>query len=168
MVAGQQSYVWISMEHPTECAYIALGSNLGKARENVLRAFDCIDQLPTTRVTMRSRLYQSKPLGMQGDDVVNAVVKIATQLSAESLMSALLSLENQFGRQRSYGKTARTLDLDLIFFADLKLNTPFLTLPHPRWQERAFVLLPLLDVEFAGIDSTMLNSVDNQEIFLID
>lgn len=127
-------------------AYVALGANLGDARQTVLKAFDALALLPSTELTLRSLLYRTAPHEAKGPDFVNAVARIATRLTAPALLDALQSIENQAGRLRPYVHAPRTLDLDLLFYGDAQMHSPRLTLPHPRWRERAFVLYPLADV----------------------
>lgn len=127
-------------------AYVAIGANLGDALQTVLRAFDALALLPDTRVTGRSRLYRTAPYEAQGPDFVNAVAQIETRLTAPGVLDALQTLENQAGRQRPYLNAPRTLDLDLLFYGQARMDSARLTLPHPRWRERAFVLYPLADL----------------------
>lgn len=135
-------------------AYVALGANLGDALQTVRQAFDALSCLPCTRVTARSRLYRTAPFEAQGPDFINAVAQIETSLSAPALLDALQALENQAGRERPYVNAPRTLDLDLLMYGQATMLSPRLTLPHPRWRERAFVLHPLADVypECVGAD----------------
>jgi 2-amino-4-hydroxy-6-hydroxymethyldihydropteridine diphosphokinase len=127
-------------------AYVGLGANLGDARETVLLAFDALAQLPTTQLIQRSKLYRTAPHEAQGPDFFNAVARIDTCLTACDLLDALQAIERQAGRLRPYFHAPRTLDLDLLFYGDAQVFSPRLTLPHPRWLERAFVLFPLADV----------------------
>ena len=127
-------------------AYVALGANLGPALQTVLQAFDALALLSGTRVTGRSRIYRTAPFEAQGPDFINAVAQIETRLTAPELLDALQTLENQAGRERPYINAPRTLDLDLLMYGQATMHSPRLTLPHPRWRERAFVLYPLADV----------------------
>ncbi len=127
-------------------AYVALGANLGNALQTVLQAFDALARLSDTRLTGRSQLYRTAPFEAQGPDFINAVAQIETRLSAPALLDALQTLEHQAGRQRPYVNAPRTLDLDLLMYGQATMNSPRLTLPHPRWRERAFVLYPLADL----------------------
>lgn len=127
-------------------AYVALGANLGNALQTVMQSFDALAWLPDTRVLARSRLYRTAPFEAQGPDFINAVAQIETRLSAPALLDALQALEQQAGRERPYVNAPRTLDLDLLMYGQATMNSPRLTLPHPRWRERAFVLYPLADV----------------------
>lgn len=127
-------------------AYVALGANLGNALQTVLQSFDALAWLPDTRVLARSRLYRTAPFEAQGPDFINAVAQIETRLSAPALLDALQAIEQQAGRERPYVNAPRTLDLDLLMYGQATMNSPRLTLPHPRWRERAFVLYPLADL----------------------
>lgn len=96
---------------------------------------------------MQSSLYRSAPFEAAGDDYVNAVVEIQTELGALPLLHYLQELELAFGRERPYRNAPRTLDLDLLLYGDEQISTASLTVPHPRMTERAFVLLPLLQID---------------------
>ncbi len=131
--------------------YIALGSNLGSNLGNpqkiVSNAMNLLGELRDTEVIGRSALYRTAPIGYTDQaDFVNACVKIETRLSARQLMAELQKLEKQHGRERKIVNGPRTLDLDILLFDDLQQDEHGLTLPHPRMHERAFVLMPLLDI----------------------
>jgi 2-amino-4-hydroxy-6-hydroxymethyldihydropteridine diphosphokinase len=128
-------------------AYIGIGSNLGDAAGNVRQALLALEQLPASRVTGQSSLFRTAPVDADGDDYINAVARVATDLSAEELLPALLALEQGFGRERSYLNAPRTLDLDLLLYGDQVIASPTLTVPHPRMTTRAFVLIPLLQID---------------------
>jgi 2-amino-4-hydroxy-6-hydroxymethyldihydropteridine diphosphokinase len=145
-------------------ACVALGANLGDARQAVLQAYEALDNLPGTRLTGRSRLYRSAPHEAQGPDFVNAVAQLFTSLSAPGLLEALQALEAQAGRERPYVNAPRTLDLDLIFYGQSRIDSPRLQLPHPRWRERAFVLWPLADVWPDQVSAEDLARVADQPI----
>ena len=127
-------------------AWVALGANLGDARQAVLQAFEALGNLPGTRLIARSRMYRSAPHQARGPDFVNAVAQLDTSLSAPALLEALQALESEAGRERPYVNAPRTLDLDLILYGHSRIDSPRLKVPHPRWRERAFVVLPLADV----------------------
>ena len=127
-------------------AYVALGANLGEARTAVLQAFESLASWPGIQVTGRSALYRTAPYEAQGPDFINAVARINTRLTAPDVLEALQAIEHRAGRVRPYVNAPRILDLDLLFYGDACMNSPRLTLPHPRWRERAFVLVPLADV----------------------
>jgi len=132
-------------------AFVGIGSNLDGPRAQVLAAFAALDAVPQTRVTGRSPLYCSAPLGGPPQpDYVNAVARLATALDPEALLDALRAIEAGQGRARSEENAPRTLDLDLLLYDATILDTPRLQLPHPRLHERRFVLAPLLDLEPAA------------------
>jgi len=128
-------------------AYIGIGANLGDARDTVTRAIDMLGQLPGTSLTARSSLFRTAPVEADGDDYVNAVTQIQTQLTAPDLLDALFELEQQFGRARPYINAPRTLDLDILLYGEQRFDSPALTIPHPRMTMRAFVLIPLLQID---------------------
>lgn len=128
--------------------FIALGSNLVDPTAQVRRGFDELAALPKTRLLAASSLYASAPVGYADQpDFVNAVAKIETGLTPGEVLEALLAIELKHGRQRSVPNGPRTLDLDLLIYNGLQLHEPGLTIPHPRMHERAFVLLPLLEID---------------------
>lgn len=128
-------------------AYVALGSNLGDPRQQLLDAMDALSNLPDTRLLQRSRLYRTPPWGMlEQPPFINAAVELDTALSPHALLDALLAIEQHAGRVRAERNGPRTLDLDLLHVDGVQLDDPRLTLPHPRMAERAFVLLPLHDI----------------------
>ncbi len=129
-------------------AYIGLGSNLDRPREQVLRALEELQWLPDTRLAARSSLYRSAPVGYADQpDFVNAVARIETGLAAERLLAELRRIESQRGRQRSFPNAPRTLDLDLLLYGEAEIVSRDLVVPHPRLHERAFVLKPLAELD---------------------
>lgn len=137
-------------------AYIALGANLGDrvaTIESALRGlgdFGCITNV--------SALYETDPVGFDDQPrYLNAVAEIETELSPDALLDALLRVEAEHGRVRTFANAPRTLDLDLLLYDDQRRSSPRLTLPHPRMHERAFVLVPLAeiapDVRVPGLES---------------
>lgn len=152
----------------TVTACIALGANLGDARQTVLQSLQDIGQLPGCSVLATSRLYRTAPWQAQGPDFVNAVVKVATRLTAPALLRALQALELAAGRERPYLNAPRTLDLDLLLYGAGRIDSPALTVPHPRLRQRAFVLYPLADVWPELVTPQDLQRVQDQEIRLCD
>ncbi|MGZ3159900.1 MAG: 2-amino-4-hydroxy-6-hydroxymethyldihydropteridine diphosphokinase [Burkholderiaceae bacterium] len=128
-------------------AYIGIGSNLGDAKDNVQRAILLLDKLPLTTLRTQSSLFRTAPVDADGDDYVNAVAGIETQLAAQKLLDALQALELQFGRERPYVHAPRTLDLDILLYGSEILDTETLTVPHPGLPQRAFALIPLLQLD---------------------
>jgi 2-amino-4-hydroxy-6-hydroxymethyldihydropteridine diphosphokinase len=128
-------------------AYVALGSNLGNPKQQVLDAMDALARLPASRLLQRSPLYGTPPWGvLKQPRFINAVAELDTPLSPHALLDALLAIEQQAGRVRAERNGPRTLDLDVLHIEGVQLDDERLTLPHPRLAERAFVLLPLNDL----------------------
>ena len=128
-------------------AYIALGSNLQHPAQQVTRAFKAITQLPNTILLKQSSLYKTAPVGYDNQpDFINAVVMVETDLAPEAMMQHLLAIEQQFGRERPFPNAPRILDLDLLLYDTVTMQTDLLTLPHPRMQSRGFVMLPLAEI----------------------
>lgn len=129
-------------------AYIGLGSNLGDPAAQLCAALAALSRMPETRLAARSSLYRSAPVGDAGPpDFVNAVARVETGLAAEALLDALQGIERAHGRQRPFPGAPRTLDLDLLLYGSQRIATERLSVPHPRMHERAFVLLPLLELD---------------------
>jgi 2-amino-4-hydroxy-6-hydroxymethyldihydropteridine diphosphokinase len=128
-------------------AFVGLGANLDDPQLQVSRALDDLDAITDTRLVKASSLYRSAPLGYEAQpEYVNAVAQVDTALSAERLLGELQAIEARHGRRRSFPNAPRTLDLDLLLYGNAVLDGDKLTLPHPRMHERAFVLLPLLEI----------------------
>jgi len=127
-------------------AYIGIGANLGDAHANVDDALARLAALPLTCLLSQSAKYRSAPIDSSGDDYVNAVACIDTGLGAPELLAALHGIELAHGRERPYRNAPRTLDLDILLYGDERIDQPALQVPHPRMTERAFVLLPLLEI----------------------
>jgi 2-amino-4-hydroxy-6-hydroxymethyldihydropteridine diphosphokinase len=152
------------MSDASVMACVALGSNLGDALGTVRQALRDLACLPETQILKISSLYCSAPYEAQGSDFINAVALLKTQLSPLALLHSLQALELQSGRKRSYKNAPRTLDLDVIFYGDVVLDSPELTLPHPRWTQRAFVLRPLAEVWPERVSEFHLEGVRDQVI----
>lgn len=129
-----------------ERVFVGLGGNLGDAKRTVLDALASLAELPHSRLVAVSSLYRSAPVDAGGPDFINAVAELTTDLSPLQLLRALQAIEQAAGRERPFRNAPRTLDLDLLLFGQRVLDTPALTLPHPRLHLRAFVLQPLLEL----------------------
>ena len=130
-----------------QIAFVALGANLDDPSAQVLAAIDALGALDHTRLLKASPLYCSEPVGyLDQPEFVNAVAMLETALAPQVLLDVLFQIEQRFGRERSFRNAPRTLDLDLLLHGESVIDTEVLTLPHPRMHERAFVLLPLLDI----------------------
>jgi 2-amino-4-hydroxy-6-hydroxymethyldihydropteridine diphosphokinase len=111
-----------------------------------------------------SPLYRSAPVDSSGPDYFNAVLQISTRLSAPDLLAQLHQLERGAGRERPYRNAPRTLDLDILLYGAARIDSPTLTVPHPRMRQRAFVLCPLADIAPALVSSEELQAVADQAI----
>ncbi len=125
--------------------YLALGSNLGDRLSNLKEAISSLS--PQMDVKAKSYVYETPPWGYENQSpFYNQVIKVKTYLEPERLLKHLKRLEVALGRQPSFQNGPRSIDIDMLFYDDQIMNTPVLTLPHPRLHERGFVLLPLMDI----------------------
>ena len=125
--------------------YIALGTNLGERLENLRAAIEAL--APDVNVLAKSHVYETPPWGYEEQPAfLNMVVKAETDLEPDELLTYLKQLESGLGREKSVRWGPRLIDLDILFYDDLVIDTPPLVIPHPRLHERAFVLVPLADV----------------------
>ncbi|MEA5446265.1 2-amino-4-hydroxy-6-hydroxymethyldihydropteridine diphosphokinase [Gammaproteobacteria bacterium AB-CW1] len=132
-----------------DLAWVGLGANLGDPQDMLHSALSALETLPDCELRRASSLYRTPPMGPPGQpDYVNAVAGLATALSPESLLEALLGLESRLGRRRSGAQRwgPRLIDLDLLCYGQARRESEFLSLPHPGLAERAFVLVPLAEV----------------------
>lgn len=130
-------------------AYIAMGANLGDREAYLAGALRAIGELPDTFVVRCSTIIQTDPVGPPGQGpYLNAVAHVRTSLAPRELLGELLAIESRFGRDRTSEERwgARTLDLDVLIYADRLVDEPGLCIPHPRMHERAFVLIPLAEI----------------------
>ena len=157
-------------------AYIGLGANVGEPVRQLRAAVESLASLPRTRVVVCSSLYRSAPVGVTDQpDFVNAVCALETTLPASDLMQHLLDVEGESGRVRGAQKGGpRPLDLDLLLYGSETIATESLTLPHPRLHERAFVLLPLVEIAPAlaipgrGPVQTLLRACADQQVAVLE
>ena len=139
-------------------AFIGLGANLGGRAATLREAVGRLKDLG--EIVAVSSLYETAPVGyLDQPPFLNAAVALETALTAPDLMSALLAIEHDLGRVRTFRNAPRTVDLDLLLVDDLVLDTPELTLPHPRLHERAFVLVPLAEIALDAIHPVLRRSV---------
>ncbi len=128
-------------------AYVGIGANLENPAARVRDAFVMLGALPDTRLVKRSSLYRTKPQGYAAQpDFVNAVAGLDTGLAPAELLDGLQAIETKAGRRRSFPNAPRTLDLDLLLYDAQRIDQPGLVVPHPRMHERAFVLVPLVEI----------------------
>lgn len=145
-------------------ATIALGANLGDAAQQVRTAMQSIWAHPDISAVAESDLYTSPAFQSDGPDYVNAVIQVDTTLTAPALWRVMANIEQQAGRERPYRWAPRTLDLDLIFYGSGQLSSAELTVPHPRWAERAFVVKPLAQIAPHLVTDLVLLAVRDQQI----
>ena len=133
------------MEKPQQ-AFIGLGSNLGDGQDNLLAAWQRLGKVTGISLIRLSSPYRTAPVGLDTDHwFTNAAGEIATTLSPVELLAAMLAIETNLGRDRTLTQD-RPVDLDLLYYGDLMINSPTLTVPHPRIAERLFVLAPLAEL----------------------
>jgi 2-amino-4-hydroxy-6-hydroxymethyldihydropteridine diphosphokinase len=145
-------------------AFVALGANLGDAQGTLRSCMGELDKLPGTRLTAFSALYRSAPVDAKGPDFINAVVALETTLCAPELLQQLQKMELSAGRERPYLHAPRTLDLDLLLYGEGQISSEHLTVPHPRMNQRAFVLLPLADIAPQRVSAGDLQALQGQRI----
>lgn len=132
---------------PLVSAYIAVGSNLGDRLAQMRHALKLMEADGAVMVLQAGRVYENRAIGM-GDAAafLNTVIEVKTNLSARALLERCLKVEDSLGRERSGVWASRTIDLDLLLYGDARFSSETLTVPHPRMQDRDFVMLPLSDV----------------------
>lgn len=131
----------------SERAYVALGSNLGDRLTNLRSATTLLGERPGIRVLRSSRVYETDPVGPPQPDYLNAVIELDTVLSPHELLDACLEVERTLGRVRAERWGPRVIDLDLLVVDRTVVHDDSLSLPHPRMHERAFVIVPLLELD---------------------
>ncbi|USN98606.1 MAG: 2-amino-4-hydroxy-6-hydroxymethyldihydropteridine diphosphokinase [Phycisphaeraceae bacterium] len=148
------------MDPAPRIACIALGSNLGDRRATIAAAIEAIAALPGTTLRAASDIIETDPVGPPGQpNYLNAAVSIDTTLNPRELLEALLAIERTHGRERREWWGPRTLDLDLVLYADEVIDEPGLTVPHPSMRERLFVLEPLAQIEPGLVDPATGRSI---------
>ena len=127
--------------------FIGLGSNLDNPQQKIKDAIYLINEIDDVNIRATSSLYETSPVGfLEQPNFINAVVKIASSINYNELLINLFDIEHTFGRIRKEKNGPRTLDLDILLFDDLILESESLIIPHPRMHERLFVLIPLLEI----------------------
>ena len=152
--------------------YLALGSNMGNRLSNLKAAV--LNLTPQMTVKQKSSVYETPPWGFTEQDAfLNQVVKVTTYLEPEPLLRHLKRMETALGRVPNFQNGPRVIDIDILFFDNMIINTPPLMIPHPRLHERAFVLVPLAEIEPDFVHpilqrpiNKILEDVDRSEIKL--
>jgi len=128
-------------------AYLSLGSNMGDRENNLKEALALLQKQDNLEVKKISSFYETEPVGYENQDwFLNAVVEVETTLLPQQLLAVANEVENNLGRVRTIRWGPRTLDMDILFYADRLIVEENLEIPHPRLQERAFVLKPLVEI----------------------
>ena len=140
-------YVGAEVERRWTKAYIGVGSNLGDRHRNIENAIELLGSRTSTKVTAVSQLYETKPVGYtQQGDFINCALEVKTLLGPRQLLGFLNSIEADMKRERTIRWGPRTIDLDILLFGNDLFNDEKLIIPHPRMQDRLFVLQPLCDI----------------------
>ena len=129
--------------------YISLGSNIGDRVGYLQQAVSLLKAIPEINVISTSSFYESEPWKMNSENwFVNAVIQISTNLLPEKLLEECQRIETQLGRKRTAEREYqdRTIDIDILFYNDLIMHTDTLTIPHPHFHKRAFVMVPMLEI----------------------
>ncbi len=154
--------------------YLGLGANLGDAQQTLRQAIDALAQEAKLSLYGISSLYRTQPIKAEGPDYYNCAVALDTQLSPRALLALCQTIEADFGRQRPYKNAPRTLDIDILLYDALSVNEEDLVIPHPRLTERAFVLVPLIELNLSieipqlGRADLFLTAVAEQRIEKVD
>ncbi len=154
----------------TVTVYIGIGSNLGNPIAHVKRALSVLSTLPETTLERQSSLFRTAPIDATGEYFVNAVAMLQTRLPPAELLHALQGIENDFGRERPFTNAPRTLDLDILLYGTQRIASTDLVIPHPRLTQRAFALIPLLQLDpfltipGAGPAHAFVSAVSDQSI----
>lgn len=135
-----------NIKTPAVTAYVGLGANLGDPIETLLAACDALQQLPQTTNVCISGFYRTAPIDADGPHYINAVASLKTTLEPHDLLQHLFEIEHAHGRERHYLNAPRTLDMDLLLYGKQRIQSADLIIPHPRMHLRAFVLMPLAEL----------------------
>ncbi|MCI5736286.1 MAG: 2-amino-4-hydroxy-6-hydroxymethyldihydropteridine diphosphokinase [Eubacterium sp.] len=149
---------------------LGIGTNIGNRKENIERAIAAIETLPKTRVVLKSSIYETQPVGYdEQDNFYNICVEVQSIFNPFEMIGAVLGIEAGFGRVRTIKNGPRIIDIDIIFVENMVIQSPNLTVPHPRYKERRFVLEPLMELypdgrfmsyRFGGLSE----KIENQDV----
>jgi 2-amino-4-hydroxy-6-hydroxymethyldihydropteridine diphosphokinase len=143
--------------------YLSLGSNIGDRAQNIAQA---IEALPShgVRLARQSSLYETEPVELRAQDwFLNCVVEVETNLQPQELMQVLLKIERSMGRERTVPKGPRVIDMDILLFGSATVAESHLEIPHPRMNDRRFVLVPLTEIAPAAVHPVLKKTV--QQLF---
>ncbi len=149
---------------------LSVGTNLGDRKENINRCIEAINLLPYTDVVNQSAIYETEPVGYaRQENFYNIILKVESIFEPHEMLGACLGIEAGFGRKRAVRFGPRIIDVDIIFAENEKIESRNLILPHPRYQQRRFILEPLLDLFADGIVygtdiKPFIDAIDGQEI----
>lgn len=132
---------------PADSVYLSLGSNLGDRQGHISRALFLIEETLCVKIISRSPIYETEPVGfLEQGPFLNCCACIEAALPPLELLGSLKDIERQLRRAKTVRFGPRTIDIDILLYGGLVMDTDRLTIPHPRMMERAFVLVPLLDI----------------------
>jgi len=132
-------------------AYLGLGSNLGDRKQNLIQALELMSQ--EIEIEELSSIYETEPVGFTQQPLfLNAACRISTELNPEALLELVKNIEYKLDRRPSFPNAPRPIDIDILLYDDRVVNSPILTIPHPRFAERAFVLIPLAEIAAEAIN----------------
>ena len=150
-------------------AFVGVGTNMGNRLLNINNAIDSLKLLPNTSIETVSNIYETEPWGLKEQpNFLNGVIKLSTSLSPNALLGALLGIEAAMGRIREIKNGPRVLDLDLLIYDDVIMNTPELVLPHPYMLEREFVLKPLTELITNEKYASALENLEQGAVWLYE
>lgn len=131
---------------------LSMGTNIGDRKQNIEKAIESINSIPYTDVIKCSKIYETEPVGYaRQDDFYNVVLLVNSEFEPHEMLGLCLGIEAGFGRKRGIKNGPRILDIDVIFAENEKIDTKNLEIPHPRYNERRFVLEPMLDIFPSGV-----------------
>lgn len=153
---------------------LSLGTNIGDRKNNLCSAVNSLNLIPETKVLACSSIYETEPVGYaEQDNFYNIALLLESKFEPNEMLGICMGLEAGFNRVREFKNGPRILDVDVIFCEDKEINTKNLTVPHPRYFERRFVLEPMLELfpsgEFFGVDfKKFIDKIDGQYIRIAD
>ena len=151
-------------------AYLVLGTNLGDRSKNLSNASSEINELPKTKILKKSKIFKSSAYGpVKQPFFFNLALKVKTELSAFALLDHLQRIEKKLKRKKNSHMKPRTIDIDIVFFDDLTINKPKLTIPHYDWHNRDFFIKPLLEINCLQIKNRFseINSKISQKLKIL-